>query len=219
MIKQKTDIPARPGVYLFKTGDRVLYIGKAKNLRKRVDQYFQRRDHRVIKNLLFEADDIEYIITDDETDALHLEYNLVHQYKPPFNIRLKDDKTFPMIEITTSGEFPGIYYTREVKRGNFYAGPIVDSRRTKELIDTVTRLFQLRTCNDATFNKGAACLYHYIDRCSAPCIGKITSDEYGKEVEDAVGFLKGNKAGILRRLKERMKSWRRRNWSLRRRRS
>ncbi|MCP5053799.1 MAG: excinuclease ABC subunit UvrC [bacterium] len=204
MITNTTDIPGKPGVYLFKTGDRVLYIGKAKNLKKRVSQYFQRKDHLVIGNLLSEADNIEYIVTDGEADALHLEYNLVHQYRPPFNVRLKDDKTFPMIEISTPHPFPGIFYSREIKPKHFYAGPIVDARRTRELIDTVTRLFQLRTCNDATLKRGTACLYHYIDRCSAPCTGNISQEEYRKETENAIEFLKGKRTGIIRKLKQKM---------------
>jgi excinuclease ABC subunit C len=204
VISNRTDIPGKPGVYLFKSEHRVLYIGKAKNLKKRVDQYFQRKDHRIIKNLLNEATNIEYIVTDDEKDALHLEYNLVHQYQPPFNIRLKDDKSFPMIEVSTAESFPGIYYTRQKKNAHFYVGPIVDARRTKELIDIITRLFKLRTCTDSLFKRGAACLYHYIDRCSAPCTGNIGEEEYRKQTEDAVEFLKGKKKPILGKLQKKM---------------
>jgi excinuclease ABC subunit C len=204
VIDYKTDIPGKPGVYLFKSGKKVLYIGKAKNLLKRVSQYFQRKDQRVIKNLLLEADNIEYIVTDDEKDALHLEYNLVHQYQPIFNIRLKDDKSFPMIEVSTSQAFPGVYYTRQVKPGNFYAGPIVDSGKTKELIDTITRLFKLRTCKDQKFKRGAPCLYFHIDRCSAPCSGNISQEDYQKQIHKATQFLKGQKAPIIRHLKEKM---------------
>jgi excinuclease ABC subunit C len=182
----------------------VLYIGKAKNLKKRVDQYFQRRDHLVIGNLLEQADHIETIITDDEKDALHLEYNLVHHYRPPFNIRLKDDKSFPMIEMSVSETFPGIYYSRQVKTGHFYVGPIVDARKTRDLIDIVTRLFKLRICTDNTFKRRTACLYYYIDRCSAPCIDKINPEAYRQSTESAIQLLKGKKETILRELEREM---------------
>lgn len=181
-----------------------MYIGKAKNLKKRVEQYFQRRDHLIVDNLLEQADHVEYIITDDEKDALHLEYNLIHQYRPPFNIRLKDDKSFPMIEVSRGHPFPGIYYTRQVKTGHFYAGPIVDAKKTRDLIDTVTRLFKLRTCTDNTFKRRTACLYYYIDRCSAPCIDKISAADYKKDLDNALQFLKGKKENVLRQLEQDM---------------
>jgi excinuclease ABC subunit C len=203
-LKAKIDIPEKPGVYLFKSGDNILYIGKAKNLKKRVEQYFQKSEQGMIRNLLQRADDIEFIVTDDEKDALHLEYNLIHQYFPPFNIRLKDDKSFPLIEITTCDSFPGIYYTRQIKGKNLYVGPIVDARRTKELIDMVTRIFKLRTCPDTTFKRQTACLYYYIDRCSAPCTESINEEEYRKNVSDAIDFLKGNKNKIVRKLEKKM---------------
>jgi excinuclease ABC subunit C len=202
----RADIPEKPGVYLFKTGDNILYIGKAKNLKKRVEQYFQERAHGFLNNLLHQADDIEFIITENEKDALLLEYNLIHNYQPPFNIRLKDDKSFPVIEITTAEPFPGIYYTRsgDPINKNFHVGPIVDSRKTKEIIDTVTRIFKIRTCSNNTFKKKTACLYHYIDRCSAPCIDKISQEDYLNSVTDTIHLLKGNKSTLLNHLKKKM---------------
>lgn len=209
MIKNKIDIPAKPGVYLFKSRDKILYIGKAKNLKKRVDQYFQKKDHRVIRDLLHQANDIEYIITDDEKDALHLEYNLIHHHQPPFNIRLKDDKSFPLIEIslgeTEQIPFPGVYFTRQVKHKNFYVGPIVNAGKTRELIDIITRIFKLRTCSTNIYKRSTACLYYYIDRCCAPCINKISEEDYQKNVTDAIDFLKGNKKKILKPLEKKMK--------------
>jgi excinuclease ABC subunit C len=206
VIKSKEDIPEKPGVYLFKkkTGD-ILYIGKAKNLKKLVEQYFQRADHPVIGNLLKQADDIEFVLTDDERDALLLEFNFIQNYKPPFNVRLKDDKSFPSIEITVKDEFPAIYFTRKPKPGSFAIGPIVSAKKTRDLIDMVTRLFKIRSCRDSLFNKGAACLYHYIGRCSAPCVDKGQMDDYRQRVKDTVAFLKGEKSKILRNLEKRMK--------------
>lgn len=205
MIKNKTGIPGKPGVYLFKFGDKVLYIGKAKDLQKRVGQYFQASDNRwMLDRLLEQADDIELIVTDNERDALLLEYNLIHQYQPPFNIKLKDDKSFPYIEITTAEQFPGIYFSRQTQPGNFYAGPIVNTRKTRELIDMMTRLFQLRTCSANTFSRQTPCLYHYIDRCPAPCAGKINEPDYLQRVTAAIHFLKGNKNMVIQHLEQTM---------------
>ncbi len=206
MIKNKEGIPEEPGVYLFKkkNGD-ILYIGKAKNLKKRVEQYFQRADHPVVGNLLRQADDIEFVLTDDERDALLLEFNFIQNYQPPFNIRLKDDKSFPSIEITIKDECPGIYFTRKPAPGSFTFGPITSARKTRDLIDMATRLFQIRSCYDSLFKKGVACLYYHIGRCSAPCAGIESLDDYRLRVKDAVSFLKGDKARILRSLQRRMK--------------
>ncbi len=217
MIKTRNynkNFPERPGVYLFKSKKKILYIGKAKNLNQRIKQYFQERGNPVISNLLQQADDIETIITDDEKDALHLEYNLVHTYLPPFNIKLKDDKSFPSIEISTGHPFPAIYFSRQVKEKNFSVGPITSSSKTRDLIDIVTRIFKIRGCSDNIFNKGVPCLYFHIDRCSAPCRlnGKNSKfpainkeiEKYRKNVLDAIDFLQGKKKKIQKNLHEEM---------------
>ena len=205
MERSNKNIPEKTGVYLFKKKNKILYIGKAKNLKKRVGQYFQKQENLIIRDLLSQSDDIEFIITDDEKDALHLEYNLIQSYQPPFNIRLKDDKTFPYIEVSTSEKFPGIYYTRNLNSNNYYFGPVSNARKTKELIDVVTRIFKIRTCSERIFNKGVACLYFHIDRCSAPCIRNIHELEYKTNVSEAVEFLKGNRGKAKRRLERKMK--------------
>jgi excinuclease ABC subunit C len=203
--KSNKDIPEKPGVYLFKSGKKVLYIGKAKNLKKRVTQYFQGRDHLIVDNLLDRADDIEFIVTEDEKDALHLEYNLIHTYQPPFNVRLKDDKSFPFIEISLTDPFPGIYYTRRVKPKNFYVGPVTNAGKTRALIDIVTRVFKLRVCAESAFKRGVPCLYYHIDRCTAPCGGKIDGESYARNVKDAMDLLKGKRNKILDKLEIKMK--------------
>ncbi|MCI0470441.1 MAG: excinuclease ABC subunit UvrC, partial [Candidatus Aminicenantes bacterium] len=204
--KNSNDIPEKTGVYLFKAKKKILYIGKAKNLNKRIKQYFQKKNSAVAADLLEQADDIEFIVTDDEKDALHLEYNLVHTYRPPFNVKLKDDKSFPFIEISTGRRFPGIYFSRKRDGGNIYIGQLTNSRKTKDLIDIVTRLFKIRTCSDNVFNRAAPCLFYHIDRCSAPCWDgtKISEKEYEKNVQDAVDFLKGKKEKVIARLRQRM---------------
>ena len=109
MLQKKNNFPEKPGVYIFKSPRKVLYIGKAKNLKKRISQYFQKNNDIVIGNLLTQAVTIETIVTEDEKDALQLEYNLIHQYRPLFNVRLKDDKTFPFIELSIQDEVPGFF--------------------------------------------------------------------------------------------------------------
>lgn len=206
MIRNREGIPEKSGVYLFKNRDgRILYIGKAKNLKKRIEQYFQRKNQASVNSLLSESHQVDYILTDNESDALHLEYNLIHHYQPVFNIRLKDDKGFPYIEVTDQEDFPGIYYTRDVNTNNLSIGPIADAKKTKVIIDTITRIFKIRTCTNLNFKKRVACLYYYIDRCSAPCIKKISKQEYRQNTRDAILFLKGNKSSVLKKLQQEMK--------------
>jgi len=159
----------------------------------------------LIWNLLERSAALDFIATADEADALLLESDLVHSYQPPFNIRLKDDKSFPSIEITLVEDFPGICYSRKVKAGNFALGPLVNARKAKNLIDTVTRLFRLRSCANALLKKGTPCLYYHIERCSAPCAGKIERALYRQQVEYALDFLKGRKGKITAKLGERMR--------------
>ncbi|MCX6558757.1 MAG: excinuclease ABC subunit UvrC [Candidatus Aminicenantes bacterium] len=205
MLKNRKDLPEKPGIYIFKTAaGKTLYIGKAINLKKRVGQYFQKRDNPLLQNLLQRAADIDYVVTAAEDDALLLEANLVHSYQPPFNIRLKDDKSFPFIEITLNENFPGIYFSRRVAAGNYGLGPLVSSQKARDLIDTVTRLFRLRSCAASTFKKGVPCLYFHIDRCSAPCAGRIDPRHYRQQVLDAVDFLKGHKRKVAVALAQRM---------------
>ena len=206
MINNHSEFPEKSGVYLFKTRQgKVLYIGKAKSLKKRIYQYFQKKNQPVIHTLLQESHTIDTILTDNESDALHLEYNLIHNYNPPFNIRLKDDKQFPFIEVTAQEDFPGIYYTRHADPDSVTIGPVADAKKTKIIIDLITRLFKLRTCSNQTFKKKTACLYYYIDRCSAPCIEKISRTSYRRDSREAIAFLRGKRTAIIKRMKQAMK--------------
>lgn len=208
MLNSRKDLPEKPGIYIFKTAaGKILYIGKAINLKKRVGQYFQKKDNPFLQNLLQRAADIDYVVTAAEDDALLLEANLVHTYLPPFNIRLKDDKSFPSIEITLNEDFPGVYYSRRVAAGNYGLGPLVSSQKARDLIDAVTRLFRLRSCAASTFNKGIPCLYFHIDRCSAPCAGRIDPSHYRQQVQDAVDFLKGHKRRVALTLTQQMRRY------------
>ncbi|MDD8011961.1 MAG: excinuclease ABC subunit UvrC [Acidobacteriota bacterium] len=211
MLKNSADLPERPGIYIFRSAaGKALYVGKAVNLRRRVAHYFQKKDDPLIRSLLERSATLETIVTEAEADALLLESNLVHSYLPPFNIRLKDDKSFPFIEITLADDFPGIYFSRHISPGSFIVGPLVNAGKARSLIDTVTRLFRLRTCGAALFRKGIPCLYFHIERCSAPCAGRVERSRYCGQVADAVDFLKGRKGKLLARLKGRMRSLARR---------
>ncbi|HSQ36120.1 MAG TPA: excinuclease ABC subunit UvrC [Candidatus Binatia bacterium] len=201
MLENKLNLPEKPGIYVFRTAaGKPLYIGKALNLKKRVSQYFQKKDNPMLRDLLQRAAKLEYVVTASEHDALLLEANLVQSYQPPFNIRLKDDKRFPSIQITLSEDFPGIYYSRQVVAGDFGLGPLVSSQKTRSLIDTVTRLFRIRSCSNTLFRKGVPCLYFHIERCSAPCAGKIEPQSYRRQVQAAIDFLKGRKGKVASQL-------------------
>ncbi|MFH2108834.1 MAG: GIY-YIG nuclease family protein, partial [Chrysiogenia bacterium] len=135
VLKNKNDLPEGPGIYIFRTeSGKALYIGKAINLKKRVAQYFQKKDQPMIRSLLERSAILDFIVTDDEADALLLESDLVHSYQPPFNIRLKDDKSFPSIEITLIEDFPGNYFSLKTNAGNFALGPMVNAGKAKNLI-------------------------------------------------------------------------------------
>jgi excinuclease ABC subunit C len=207
VLKNSGDLPERPGIYIFRTAaGKALYIGKAINLKRRVGQYFQKKDNPLVQSLLERSAALETIVTDAEADALLLESNLVHALQPPFNIRLKDDKSFPFIEITSADDFPGIYYSRRPAPGSFALGPLVNAGKARGLIDAVTRLFRLRTCSAVLFRKGIPCLFHHIERCSAPCAGAIGRLLYQRQVADAVDLLKGRKGKVAAKLRERMRS-------------
>jgi excinuclease ABC subunit C len=201
VLENKLHLPEKPGIYIFKNAaGKPLYIGKARNLKKRVAQYFQRKDNPQLLDLLRRAARLDYVVTANEQDALLLESNLVHEYMPPFNIRLKDDKSFPFIQVTLEANVPGVYYSRQVKPGNFAMGPMASAQKARDLIDVVTRLFRIRSCPDSIFKKGIPCLYFHIARCSAPCANRIDPALYRQQVSDAVEFLRGRKRKIMTRM-------------------
>ncbi len=203
-------LPRGPGVYLFRdAAGEVLYVGKAKSLRSRVRSYFQRGDTRVGTAALTERiDDVEVIVTRTEAEALVLEQNLVKRHRPPFNIRLRDDKSFPYIAVTLSDEYPRVMFTRERhRRGTVYFGPYANAKKVRETLDVLNRVFRFRPCEGPRPGRhsGIPCLDYHIDRCFAPCIGAISRDDYGKIVEGVVGFLSGDTQTIQRELEVRMR--------------
>ena len=180
--EQLKTLPASPGVYLFhgEDGD-VLYVGKAKSLRSRVRSYFQRGgDGRPgIARLVGRVAEIETIVTRNEVEALHLEQNLVKRHRPPFNVRLRDDKSFPYIAVTIEDEFPRVMFTRERhRRGVLYFGPYANAKKVRGTLDVLNRAFRFRPCEGPRPGRrsGIPCLDYHIDRCLAPCVGKVSRE-------------------------------------------
>jgi len=205
-------LPAGPGVYLFR-GERgdVLYVGKAKSLRPRVRQYFQagRGDTRAgIDKLVARVADVETIVTSTEVEALHLEQNLVKRHRPPFNVRLRDDKSFPYIAVTVEDEYPRVMFTRERhRRGVVYFGPYANAKKVRETLDVLNRVFRYRPCEGPQPGRhsGIPCLDYHIERCYAPCVGYISKEDYRAVVDGVIEFLSGDDAPIRAELERRMR--------------
>ncbi len=204
-------LPTKPGVYLFRGEDgRVLYIGKAKSLRSRVRSYFQRGgDGRPQTGQLVDrVADVEVIVTGSEVEALHVEQNLVKRHRPPFNIRLRDDKSFPYIAVTVADEYPRVMFTRERhRRGVVYFGPYANAKKVRETLEVLNRVFQYRPCEGPKPGRhsGIPCLDYHIERCRAPCVGYVSEAEYREIVERVIEFLSGDTAPILAELERKMK--------------
>src|SRR5437763_2251409 len=204
-------LPARPGVYLFRdrSGD-VLYVGKAKSLRPRVRSYFQQSaDTRTaIRQLPERVADVEVIVTGSEVEALHLEQNLVKRHRPPFNVRLRDDKSFPYIAVTVEDEYPRVMFTRERhRRGVVYFGPYANAKKVRETLDVLNRVFRYRPCEGPQPGRhsGIPCLDYHIERCDAPCVGYISKEDYGEVIDQVIEFLSGDDKPIMRRLEREMR--------------
>jgi excinuclease ABC subunit C len=204
------NLPAKPGVYLFRDGrGDVLYVGKAKSLRPRVRSYFQKGgDGRAqIQQLPGRVADIEVIVTGSEVEALHLEQNLVKRHRPPFNVRLRDDKSFPYIAVTVADEYPRVLFTRERHRpGVWYFGPYANAKKVRETLDVLNRVFPYRPCEGPKPGRhsGIPCLDYHIDRCLAPCVDYVSRDEYRGIIDGVIEFLSGDVRPIQRELEQKM---------------
>src|SRR5436853_4571107 len=208
---QLKGLPAKPGVYLFRDkGGDVLYVGKAKSLRPRVRSYFQQSsDTRTsIQQLPERVEDIEVIVTQNEVEALHLEQNLVKRHRPPFNVRLRDDKSFPYIAVTVDDDFPRVMFTRERhRRGVWYFGPYANAKKVRETLDVLNRVFPYRPCEGPQPGRhsGIPCLDFHIERCLAPCVGYISKEDYRAIIDQVIEFLSGDTQPIQRQLEQRMR--------------
>src|SRR5438045_854532 len=210
--RQLRRVPQGPGVYLFRhqRGD-VLYVGKAKSLRPRVRSYFQAgsSDTRPgIRQMSGRVETIETIVTQTEVEALHLEQNLVKRHRPPFNVRLRDDKSFPYIAVTVEDDYPRVMFTRERhRRGVVYFGPYANAKKVRETLDVLNRVFRYRPCEGPQPGRhsGIPCLDFHIERCHAPCVGYISKEDYREVIDQVIEFLSGDDRPIRRRLEEQMR--------------
>ncbi len=204
-------LPDAPGVYVFRDRDgAVLYVGKAKALRRRVGSYArpERSLERRTADLVVRVADIEITETGSETEALLLEQTLVKRHRPPFNIRLRDDKSYPMIAVTVGDRYPRVMFTRRTDRRDARLfGPYPSARKVRETLDTLGRIFPFRPCEGPTPGRrsGVPCLDFHIGRCPAPCIGAIDDQAYAALIDDVIRFLEGDTRTVARRLEAEMR--------------
>ena len=207
------DIPTTPGVYRFRDAHgRVIYVGKARNLRSRLSSYFADPAslHPRTRSMVTTAASVDWVIVANEVEALSLEYSWIKEFDPRFNVKYRDDKSYPYLAVTLSDEFPRAAVVREARRrGTRYFGPYAHAWAIRDTVDMLVRVFPIRTCRDGVFRRahqvGRPCLLGYIDKCSAPCVGRISADEYAGLVEDFCTFMSGHPEGFIRDLDSRMR--------------
>jgi excinuclease ABC subunit C len=203
LAEQRAGLPDQPGVYLFHDArGRVIYVGKAKSIRKRVASHFSARG-----TLIEFIDHIEYLVVETEAEALLAEQNFIRQYKPRFNIRLRDDKSYPYIAISLDEDFPRVYFTRERhRRERAYFGPYSSAKRVRGTLDLLGKIFLFRSCEgpEPGRRSGSPCLDYYIKRCGAPCVGYVSKEEYRAGIDGVIAFLSGRFRQIERELETRM---------------
>ena len=208
---QLKELPRQPGVYLMKdeTG-MIIYVGKAKSLRSRVRSYFRKNDQTYKTRMLVKyIDDFDYIMTDTEVEAYILEANLIKKHQPKFNIRLKDDKSYPYIKVTKNVDFPRVFKTRIVKNdGAEYFGPFADVDAIYKTLDVIKDIFKLRSCKKelkADDPEDRPCLNYYIDKCLGPCIGAVSKNDYHELIDQVCLFLSGRQVELKQQVEEKMK--------------
>jgi excinuclease ABC subunit C len=206
--EQRRTLPDGPGVYVFRAADgEVLYVGKARSLKARVASHFSNPVTRGDVQMVALADSIEVLLLASEAEALLAENRLIKRHQPRFNIRLRDDKSYPYLAVSTDEEFPRVYFTRERhRRGRLYFGPYSNAKRTRATLDVLGKVFQIRSCSGAVPGRrsGSPCLDYHIDRCGAPCVGYVSAAEYGEAVDGVVAFLSGRYKEIETRIEKRM---------------
>lgn len=205
-------IPVEPGVYKFRDAHRqVIYVGKAKSLRSRLNSYFAdvASLHPRTRQMVTTAASVEWTVVSTEVEALQLEYNWIKEFDPRFNVRYRDDKSYPVLAVTLNEEFPRLFVYRGArKKGVRYFGPYAHAWAIRETLDLLLRVFPARTCSTGVFKRhnqiGRPCLLGYIDKCSAPCIGRVSAAEHRQIVEDFCDFLAGRTDRMVRQLERRM---------------
>ena len=210
LAEQRKRLPDGPGVYLFRDGRaKVIYVGKAKSIKKRVASHFSNPVTRGAYEMVDAIESVEFILVASEAEALLTEQNFIKQYRPRFNIRLRDDKSYPFIAISTDEEFPRVYFTRERhRRERLYFGPYSNAKRVRGTLDLLEKVFQFRSCQGVEPGRrsGSPCLDYYIKRCGAPCVGYVDKEQYREAIDGVVAFLSGRYREIERDLEQRMKA-------------
>ena len=199
-------LPAKPGVYIMRDkNDKIIYVGKAIKLNNRVRSYFRKTNKtKRIENMVSLIDHFEYIVVDNENEALILECNLIKKNRPKFNVLLKDDKTYPYIKINVKDDFPNVYITRRILNdGAKYFGPYSSATSAKEMVDFIKEKFKIRGCKSFKY-KDRACLNYQIKKCFAPCMGYISKEEYRKQINEIISILDGNLNDIIKKLDKEM---------------
>ncbi|MBA2644822.1 MAG: excinuclease ABC subunit UvrC [Solirubrobacterales bacterium] len=208
LTEQRRSLPDEPGVYLFRDArGRVVYVGKAKSIRKRVASHFSTPTRYGSTALKDEVDHIEYIVVHTESEALLTEQNFIRQYKPRFNTRLRDDKSYPFIAVSLDEDYPRVYFTRERhRRDRAYFGPYSSAKRVRGTLDLLGKIFLFRSCEGTEPGRrsGSPCLDYHIKRCGAPCVGYVSKAEYREGIDGVMSFLSGRFKQIERDLERKM---------------
>lgn len=210
LSEQRKALPDLPGVYLFRNANgKVIYIGKAKSLKNRIASHFNNPSTVAGRELLPEIERIETVVVDSETEALLVEQKFIQQYRPRFNVRLRDDKSYPCIAVSLDEEFPRVYFTRERHRlDRLYFGPYTSAKRVRQLLDLISKVFFIRSCpgREPGRRSGSPCLDYHIQRCEAPCVGYVSAEDYRKSVDQAIALLSGKYRQIERDMTHRMQT-------------
>ncbi len=205
---RRRELPDEPGVYLFRDArGKVLYVGKAKSIRKRVASHFSNPSTRAGRDLVPMIDHVEALVVHTEAEALLAEQNFIKQYKPRFNIRLRDDKSYPYIAISLDEDFPRVYFTRERhRRDRAYFGPFSNAKRVRSTLEVLGKVFMFRSCEgpEPGRRSGSPCLDYYIKRCEAPCVGYVSREDYRRGIDGVIAFLSGRYREIERALEHSM---------------
>jgi excinuclease ABC subunit C len=210
LAAQRKQLPDGPGVYLFHDAKgKVIYVGKAKSIKKRVASHFSNPVTRGAYEMVDSIDSVEFLLVSSEAEALLAEQNFIKQYRPRFNIRLRDDKSYPFIAISMDEEFPRVYFTRERhRRSRVYFGPYSSAKRVRGTLDLLAKVFLFRSCQGVEPGRrsGSPCLDYYIKRCGAPCVGYVSQAQYMEAIDGVIAFLSGRYREIERDLEQRMKA-------------
>lgn len=201
-------LPHKPGVYVMRDkDDNIIYVGKAISLRNRVRQYFRKTDKTArIEKMVSLIDHFEYIVVDNEAEALILECNLIKKNRPKFNVLLKDDKTYPYIKIDLKSDYPGVFITRRlINDGSKYFGPYANPGAAKEMVDFIKQKYKIRQCRTLK-ERTRPCLNYHINKCLAPCMGYVTKEEYRKQIDEIMGLLDGKINKVVKELEAQMKT-------------